>query len=387
MMRAGMDERTVEAYERVAVEYGERRRAYHPERAEAFAGVVPAGRVRLDLGSGPGHYLPHLGRPVVAADAAVAMVGEVRRRHPATPALACDLEALPFRHGSLGGIWASKSLQHVPAERLPTALAGLHRALDLGGVLDATLFDQTGDTLDGSTSTTDRVEVTSADDDFPGRLFSFWTPEALGHVLTGAGFVVEEVGADRPGGDSVRRVFARARRARSLPDTVGPGMTMLVCGLNPSLYAADAGIGFARPGNRFWRAARTAGLVTADRDPDLALRRDGVGMTDLVKRATIAANELTTDEYRAGLVRVTHLVDWLRPGVVCFVGLAGWRAAVDRHAAAGPQPADLAGVPVYVMPSTSGLNASSSPTDLTTHLRAALRLTTVEAGGRSVPSA
>ena len=59
----------------------------------------------------------------------------------------------------------------------------------------------------------------------------------------------------------------QATRARSLPDTVGPGMRLLVCGLNPSVYSADAGIGFARPGNRFWPAAIAAGIVTVDRDP------------------------------------------------------------------------------------------------------------------------
>jgi hypothetical protein len=59
---------------------------------------------------------------------------------------------------------------------------------------------------------------------------------------------------------------------------------------------------------------------------------------------------------------------------VCFVGLAGWRAAVDRRAQAGVQPSGLAGAPVYVMPSTSGLNARCPLAELTDHLRAAARL-------------
>jgi double-stranded uracil-DNA glycosylase len=358
-----VDERTVEAYERAAAEYAERRRAYHPDRARAFAAALPPGGVRLDLGSGPGHYVPHLGRPVVAADAAVAMLAEVRRHHPGTPAVACDLEALPFRRGSLAGVWASKSLQHVPAERLPMALAGLHRALPVGGLLDATVFD--------SVAHRGEREITSDGDDFPGRLFALWEPSALGRLLVGAGFTVDETAADDPGAGDFLRVTARATRARTLPDTVGAGMRLLVCGLNPAIYAADAGVGFARPGNRFWPAALAAGLVSVDRDPDHALRHHGVGMTDIVKRATVAAAELRPDEYRAGMVRVEHLVRWLRPGAICFVGLAGWRVAVDRRATPGWQSEGLAGVPVYVMPSTSGLNASSSLADLTAHLRAA----------------
>src|SRR5215510_4464508 len=126
---AGMDRRTIAAYEHGAADYGERRRANDTARAAAFAARVPAGAVRLDLGSGPGHYLPHLGTPVVAADASPAMVAEARRRHPGTPGVVCDLAALPVRRGGLGGVWASKSLQHLAREDLPLALAGVHDAL------------------------------------------------------------------------------------------------------------------------------------------------------------------------------------------------------------------------------------------------------------------
>lgn len=367
-----MDRGTVAAYERSAAFYGDRRRAYQPERAASFAADVPAGGVRLDVGAGPGHYLPLLGQPAVAADPAVAMLVEARRRHPGTPAVACEVEALPFRRGSVAGAWASKCLQHVPAGRLPLALAELHRVVPVGGVLDVTVFDA------GRPPGT--AEVTGEDDEIPGRLFSSWDAEGLGHALTGAGFTVETLETlptGQPGG-GWGRVVARARRARTLADTVGPGMRLLACGLNPSLYAADAGVGFARPGNRFWPAVLEAGLASVPRDPAGALRDHGLGMTDLVKRATVGAAELTPAEYRAGLERVRWLVRWLRPGAVCFVGLAGWRAAVDRRAQPGPQPEGLEGVPVYVMPSTSGLNASSRIGDLVEHLRRARML--AEAG-------
>ena len=182
-------------------------------------------------------------------------------------------------------------------------------------------------------------------------------------LCTGAGFAVERV----------TRSGVRARRLLSLPDTVGPSMRLLVCGLNPSVYSAERGVGYARPGNRFWPAAIRAGIVTRDLDGRHALLVDGVGITDLVKRATVAASELTRDEYRAGVDRLTRLVTWLRPGAVCFVGLAGWRAAVDRTAAPGPVAGGFAGAPAYVMPSTSGLNARTSLDDLAAHLRAAAR--------------
>jgi len=217
------------------------------------------------------------------------------------------------------------------------ALTELHRELPVGARVDVTFLDQ--------------------DDD------------EIRDLLVGGGFGVDELVPQQEG-----RVCAGAVRLRTLPDTVGPGMRLLVCGLNPSLYAADAGVGFARPGNRFWPAALAAGLADADRDPDGALRAHSMGMTDLVKRATVAANELRPDEYRSGFARTERLVRRLAPRAIVFVGLAGWRAAVDRHARPGVQPHDVAGAPVYVMPSTSGLNARSSLADLTTHLQAAAYL-------------
>jgi double-stranded uracil-DNA glycosylase len=190
----------------------------------------------------------------------------------------------------------------------------------------------------------------------------------LRDVVIGAGFAVDDVRVDD------LSISMRARRQRTLPDTVGPGMRLLVCGLNPSVYAADAGVGYARPGNRFWPAARAAGIVERDRDPVDALGHHGIGMTDLVKRATTGASALTAGEYRTGATRVERLVRWLRPAAVCFVGLAGWRAAVDSRAAAGEQSTGFGGVPAYVMPSTSGANAHARLDDLVDHLRAAAAL-------------
>jgi double-stranded uracil-DNA glycosylase len=187
-------------------------------------------------------------------------------------------------------------------------------------------------------------------------------------LVAGAGFVVESARAARG------RWVVDARRDRTLPDFVAGGMRILVCGLNPSLVAADAGFGYAGATNRFWTAAVAADLTTHPREPLLGLAEDGMGMTDLVKRATPNADNLTADEYTAGAERVARLVEWLRPGVVLFVGLAGWRAAIDRRAQPGPQPLPFGGSPAYVMPSTSGRNARTTPAQLADHMRRALDL-------------
>lgn len=181
-------------------------------------------------------------------------------------------------------------------------------------------------------------------------------------IVVGAGF--EMVSAR---GDCVGSV-----RLRSLPDHVGPNMKMLFCGLNPSVYAADAGVGYARPGNRFWPSVIAAGLVTRDRDWRSALFRHRIGLTDLVKRATSRADVLARREYVDGRARVERLAAWLKPEVVVFVGLTGYRQAVNAEAGPG-SVADLGGAPAYLMPSTSGRNAHVTLEDLVEHVNAAIR--------------
>ncbi len=203
----------------------------------------------------------------------------------------------------------------------------------------------------------------------PGDLVRVWLPGPeeltrglLDDLLTGAGFSIKRRESTRP--TVLKRVW-------TLPDTIGPRMRLLISGLNPSPAAADAGVGFARPGNRFWPAALAASLVSRDRDPDHALTEHRVGMTDMVKRTTRRADELSRQEYGAGVERLERLVTWLNPKAVCFVGLAGWRSALDAKASAGWQERSLGGRPVYLMPSTSGLNATSQLPDLTTHIKRA----------------
>ena len=351
-----MDRATIDIYEQRGGEWV----AHHPpiqrSHAQAFARRVPEGVLRIDLGCGAGRYTSDLGAPVIGLDAARSMLEGCTGADPGALLVQGDLEALPFGPNTLHGGWAHMSYLHVPSVRFPLALADLHRTLVVGAPVEIQVLagDYEGDAL--------------AADRLGSRFFASWTPERLADVLVGAGFDVGAVDVD---GDYVR---AGAVRARTLPDIVGPGMRLLAVGLNPSLYSADVGVGYARPGNRFWPAACHAGLVTRDRDPSHALRVHGVGMTDLVKRATSNASGLQPEEYRTGMARVDRLVRWLEPGAVCFVGLTGWRVAVDRRATAGPQPGQIGDRPVYVMPSTSGANAHARLDALGEHLRAALCL-------------
>jgi hypothetical protein len=253
------------------------------------------------------------------------------------------LSGLPDRLGQLGRAWTSGRFAVVAPTRAPEALAALQRALPVGARVEFWLTNAVISTTAGADTDTEadrstvaapaRAEPTprsrasapapggtgpaSPVGPAPPRRSVGWSPTLLADVVRGAGFELDRLLDGVIQGRQA--ISAPALRARTLPDRVGKGLRMLVCGLNPSLYAADAGIGFARPGNRFWPAALAAGVATRDRDPEWLLSVDSVGMTDLVKRATVGADELAKAEYEAGVARLDRLVRWLRHGVVCFV--------------------------------------------------------------------
>jgi TDG/mug DNA glycosylase family protein len=349
-----MDRATIDAYDAGGALWAQRRRPVRRTDARAFGRRVAPGLLRIDLGCGAGRYTADLGQPVVGLDASKTMLTLCRQLVPSAALVQGDLEALPFAGKCLHGGWANMSYLHVPRGRLPLALADLHRVLVVGAPVD---IQVRAGSYEGHAL---------PDDDVGGRFFASWEPESLDDILVGAGFVVTRVEVD---GDVVR---AQALRARTLADTVAPGMRLLMVGLNPSIYSADRGVGYARPGNRFWPALMAAGIARHDRDPQDALKVGGVGMTDVVKRATVAAKEITAAEYRSGMARVERLTRWLAPAALCMVGLSGWRVAVDPGARPGVQPQRFGGRPVYVMPSTSGANAHTQLPEHVAHLRAAL---------------
>ena len=156
-----MERDTVAVYEARAEEWRDRRRPRFLDQVRALAAATPPGAVSIDLGCGAGLHLPYLARPVIALDAAHAMVRLAREAAPDSWPVQADLEALPFRRQALGAGWARASYLHVPNERLPAALADLHHALAVGAPVHLVLrAGEAGGEL--------------PDDDFPGRWFSGW---------------------------------------------------------------------------------------------------------------------------------------------------------------------------------------------------------------------
>jgi TDG/mug DNA glycosylase family protein len=160
------------------------------------------------------------------------------------------------------------------------------------------------------------------------------------------------------------KVDLTGARERTIPDVLpepGAAFSVLFCGINPGLYSAATGWHFARPGNRFWPALHLSGFTPRRLDPseqDL-LAGYGLGITNLVSRATAQASELTAAELRDGGARLTDLVAVHRPSFVAVAGVTAYRAAFGPpRAKVGPQAEPLGDARVFVLPNPSGLNAS-----------------------------
>jgi double-stranded uracil-DNA glycosylase len=159
----------------------------------------------------------------------------------------------------------------------------------------------------------------------------------------------------------VKPADLEAARNRTIPDVLpapGEPLRVLFCGINPSLYSAATGWHFARPGNRFWPALHLSGFTPRRLAPaeQHLLPGYGLGITNLVARATAQASELDPAELRAGGERLAALVADRRPGILAVVGVTAYRTAFGRpHATIGPQPPSPP--QVWVLPNPSGLNA------------------------------
>ena len=144
----------------------------------------------------------------------------------------------------------------------------------------------------------------------------------------------------------------------TLPDLLAPGLDLVFVGINPSIYSAERGQYFARPSNMFWRCLNASGLVPAPLGPadSQRLNEFGIGLTDIVKRATHDAAELSNAEFAAGRLALRAKLEETAPRAVCFVGkLAYQQYSGRRRLPFGQQPERIGDSAVFVMPSTSGL--------------------------------
>lgn len=175
------------------------------------------------------------------------------------------------------------------------------------------------------------------------------------------------------------RAELEAARDVTVPDLIGPGLRLLFVGINPGLWTAVTQTHFAHPGNRFYPALLMAGIIDHDIDRSSGMSDDdrahlierGIGITNVVRRTTAKASELTTAELRTGGEQLRATVARHRPAVVAVAGITAYRSAFRLpKATMGEQPDGMEGARLWVVPNPSGLNAHETVESLAAAYRA-----------------
>jgi double-stranded uracil-DNA glycosylase len=150
------------------------------------------------------------------------------------------------------------------------------------------------------------------------------------------------------------------RPVSAVPEVLAPDLRLVFCGINPGRASAEAGAHYANPRNDFWRLLHDAGFTPRLYDPSeqhelLAL---GIGLTNAAFRTTRGSSDLRAGDFAGSAERLEALARDLRPGVIAFVGKAGYQGAFRERPDLGLQDRRLGDTPLFVLPSTSPANAA-----------------------------
>ena len=151
-----------------------------------------------------------------------------------------------------------------------------------------------------------------------------------------------------------------------LIDHIRPGVRILFVGINPGLRSAATGHHFAGHSNRFWKLLFESKLVSEplSHQDDWRLPDWGLGLTNIIQRASAGVDTLKPQEYTVGGKRLMAAVTRYRPHIVALLGVTIYRTLFSGHRteriSLGLQDETLAGRPVFVLPNPSGRNAHYS---------------------------
>jgi TDG/mug DNA glycosylase family protein len=167
----------------------------------------------------------------------------------------------------------------------------------------------------------------------------------------------------------------------TLPDYLQPGLDLVFIGINPGLYSLRHEHYFARTTSRFWPALSRSKLSQRMRrelklekllpEHDSQLTRFGIGLTDVVKRPSANASELTLQDFTIWVPILLQKLHHYAPQVACFHGLTAYRPfhnfALKSPGAPvlGAQPERIGDTRLFVVPNPSPANAHFTLADQT----------------------
>jgi double-stranded uracil-DNA glycosylase len=146
----------------------------------------------------------------------------------------------------------------------------------------------------------------------------------------------------------------------AVPDVLGPGLTVVFCGINPGRVSAAAAAHFANPRNDFWRLLHDAGFTPRLVDPQEQFEalRFGIGITNAALRTTKGSGDLRSADFAGSAERLERIARDYGPRVIAFVGKEAYRGAFGERPELGRQRRTLVDTGLFVLPSTSPANAA-----------------------------
>jgi mismatch-specific thymine-DNA glycosylase len=149
---------------------------------------------------------------------------------------------------------------------------------------------------------------------------------------------------------------------RTLPDYLRKGMKLVIVGCNPGDRSARVGHYYAGRNNSFWPLLFNSGVVPEELTckDDKRIIEFGIGLTDLVKRSSRSADEIERQEFAEGRILLAQKLEEYSPRVVAFNGKNVYERFAQRTCKLGLQKEKVYGAQLFVLPSTSALNATAN---------------------------
>lgn len=150
-------------------------------------------------------------------------------------------------------------------------------------------------------------------------------------------------------------------------DILAPGLRVVFCGINPGLSSAGTGFPFAHPANRFWKVIYQAGFTDRQLKPQEAqhLLDYRCGVTKLVDRPTVQANEVSKQELHAGGLhaggrKLIEKIEDYQPQALAILGKQAYEQGFSQRGAQwGKQTLTIGSTQIWVLPNPSGLSRVS----------------------------
>lgn len=139
-----------------------------------------------------------------------------------------------------------------------------------------------------------------------------------------------------------------------MPTSYAPGLRAICVGINPSPVSVVAGHYYqGQIGRRFWQRLQRAGVLeaTGTGHEDDAAFLAGIGFTDIVKRPTARADEISAAEFEHGRELLVEKLQRHRPALLIFTFKKTATALFGSFKGHGHRPElELGGAEVFVMP-------------------------------------